>query len=200
MIETLTPLIVHTVAQAGGPVTLAGLVERIRITLSEGSIMAHVRDLVEGGHLDIIEAGHSSLVAIALNSNTVLPKITQTFAKGFIEKRPNKHNPRGKTLKQRTDSISIAMLRAANKSKRRPRIALKRMAILSVIENEPSTTAAIAKHIGISSPAVLEHIGILIKDGLALKYAETKHDNGRCYPVWIGAELRKNRGEEYRNA
>lgn len=188
MIETITPLILHTVAQAGGPLTMSGLIQRIRLTLSESSVLAHIRDLADGGHLSISESPNTGMPLVTLKTFD-LPPVTRTFLDGMAAKRPPLR--RAASLRQQSDAISKAMKDAAERGKRRPRLAPNRAAVLSAIEDEPATAAEIAGRVGLSKTGVEEHLSILRKDGLALRYAFAQNVAAPPSPIWVGSQLRK---------
>lgn len=193
MIDELTPFILRTAAQAGGPVTVGGLMERIRHELNEKTLRRHVADLISAGRLrtDTVSDGHRITVTPAPGQLSHAPP--PTFFGNPPEPRQRiARLPSKLPIRMRTDAINKAITEAAIRDGKRPRSAPRRAAALTLLNDQPMTTSDLAEHMGITLCACTEHINQLRRDGLVVRYATLRNHTGNQVALWVSTRLRQS--------
>ena len=193
MIDELTPFILRTAAQAGGPVTVGGLMERIRHELSEKTIRRHLSDLISAGQLrtETVSDGHRITVTPAPGQLSPAPPPT------FFGNTPEPHKriarlPSKLPIRMRTDAINNALTEAAIRDGKRPRSAPRRAAVLTLLNEQPMTTSDIAARMGVTLGSCAEHINQLRRDGLVVRYATLRNPTGNQVALWVSTRLRQS--------
>jgi len=191
MIDAITPLVLHTVAQAGGPLTISGLMDRLRSSLADAALHQHIRDLVHGGQLraDAVNDGHT--LTVALPEGATLPPLHATWFKGAADHVPQPRRPRQRLpLRHQRDLISRQLVEGATRDGRRPRSSPRRALVLALIDQQPMTAIDIGAALDNGRCAIGDHLRELQRRGLAMHYAMTRNEQGLPIPLWVSARLR----------
>lgn len=193
MIDELTPFILRTAAQAGGPVTVGGLMERIRHELSEKTIRRHLADLISAGRLrtDTVSDGHRITVTPA--PGHLSPAPPPTFFGNPPEPRQRiARLPSKLPIRMRTDAINKAIVDAAIRDGKRPRSAPRRAEVLTLLTEQPMTTSDLAARMGVTLCSCAEHLNQLRRDGLVVRYATLRNHTGNQVALWVSTRLRQS--------
>ena len=190
MIDALTPLVLHTVAEAGGPLTLGSLMERLHHSLTDARLRQHIRDLASGGRLRIDTSG-TSQPTVSLAAGVLPAPIPPTFPNGtedFVQRPvlPKRNLP----ISKRGDAVSRQLTEAATRDGRRPRSSPRRALVLATLDEQPMTVSDLTAVVKISRTAINEHLYELHRSGLVVRYATTRNAVGVAIPIWVSARLR----------
>lgn len=188
MIEAITPLILHTVAQAGGPVTLRGLLDRLRTTLSDRALLTHVQDLISAQQLQATDSAHSGIATLLIHlpEGAVLPEALPTFGRSFDDPKPVLKKP----PKPPADPLRKAMAEANRRAGKRARMAPTRERVLHAVDQSPASSAELAATLGMTRMSIQDHIHAMRRAGLVVRYATTRSARGVPIPLWVSARLR----------
>lgn len=190
MIDELTPFILRTAAQAGGPVTVGGLMERLRHELSDRTLRRHLSDLISAGRLRAETVSDGRQITVTAAPEQISGTAPPTFL-GTHEVRPRAvREPSRLPLRMRADLASKHIVEAGTRDHKRPRPSPRSAEVLALLNEQPMTIVDVVSALQIGQATVHEHIVALRQSGLVLRYATVRSPSGNRAALWVSTQLR----------